>query len=182
MCLCGLHWVKNKNIGKLHKMSEQQSERVDFIVNSFATQFRCDKRLARSAYLVALNDPAIRTLPIQSRVDEVKKRIGLLIYYYTMYSIANKTSPDITRTQRDDIMNHINKVINDSPLENTSLQTLQTLLSLPPPQTGGHKWQTGGRKWSMKHKRGINCGAPRGFSQRQYCKYGRRNKTKTSKK
>ena len=156
-------------------MSEQQSDQVDLIVNLFATQFGCDKRLARSAYLVALNDPAIRTLPIQSRVDEVKKRIGLLIYYYTMYSIANKTSPDITRTQRDDIMNHINKVINDSPLENTSDQTLQTLLRLPPPQTGG-------RKWSMKYKRRINCSAPRGFSQRQYCKYGRRNKTKTAKK
>ena len=35
----------------------------------------------------------------------------------------------------------------------------------------------GGRKWSMKYKKSINCSAPRGFSQRQYCKYGRRNKT-----
>lgn len=35
------------------------------------------------------------------------------------------------------------------------------------------------RKWSMKYKRSINCRAPRGFSQRQYCKYGRR---KTAKK
>jgi hypothetical protein len=176
MCLCSLHWVKNKNIGKLHKMSEQ-------IVDLFARYFRCDPRLARSAYLVALNDQAIRTLPIQSKAEEIKRRVGLLLYYYEMYSIANQTSPDITRTQRDDIMNHINKVINDSPLENTSDQTLQTLLSLPPPQTGGHKWQTGGhkwqtggRKWSMKYKRRINCSAPRGFSQRQYCKYGRNNK------
>jgi hypothetical protein len=156
-------------------MSEQ-------IVDLFARYFRCDPRLARSAYLVALNDQAIRTLPIQSKAEEIKRRVGLLLYYYEMYSIANQTSPDITRTQRDDIMNHINKVINDSPLENTSDQTLQTLLSLPPPQTGGHKWQTGGRKWSMKYKRRINCSAPRGFSQRQYCKYGRRNKTKQAKK
>ena len=35
----------------------------------------------------------------------------------------------------------------------------------------------GGRKWSAKYKKSIDCSAPRGFSQRQYCKYGRRTKT-----
>ena len=30
-------------------------------------------------------------------------------------------------------------------------------------------------KWSLKYKRSINCKRPRGFSQRQYCKYGRKN-------
>lgn len=34
-------------------------------------------------------------------------------------------------------------------------------------------------KWSLKYKRSINCRRPRGFSQRQYCKYGRK-KTKRS--
>ena len=38
-------------------------------------------------------------------------------------------------------------------------------------QSGG-KSKTGG-KWSLKYKRSINCRRPRGFSQRQYCKYGR---------
>ena len=28
------------------------------------------------------------------------------------------------------------------------------------------------RKWSMKYKKSINCKRPKGFSQRQYCKYG----------
>lgn len=36
------------------------------------------------------------------------------------------------------------------------------------------------RKWSLKYKKSINCNMPRGFSQRQYCKYGR-NKGKTRK-
>ena len=31
-----------------------------------------------------------------------------------------------------------------------------------------------GGKWSRKYKRGINCRRPRGFSQKQYCKYGRK--------
>jgi len=34
-----------------------------------------------------------------------------------------------------------------------------------------------GGKWSAKYKRSINCKRPRGFSQRQHCKYGH-NKTK----
>ena len=35
-------------------------------------------------------------------------------------------------------------------------------------------------KWSLKYKKSINCRRPKGFSQRQYCKYGR-NKNKTKK-
>ena len=33
-----------------------------------------------------------------------------------------------------------------------------------------------GGKWSRKYKRSINCKRPRGFSQCQYCKYGRKGK------
>ena len=31
--------------------------------------------------------------------------------------------------------------------------------------------------WSMKYKKNINCKRPKGFSQRQHCKYGRKNIT-----
>jgi thiol-disulfide isomerase/thioredoxin len=31
-----------------------------------------------------------------------------------------------------------------------------------------------GGKWSAKYKRSINCSRPKGFSQKQYCKYGRK--------
>ena len=34
-------------------------------------------------------------------------------------------------------------------------------------------------KWSRKYKLSINCKRPRGFSQRQYCMYGRRKTQKT---
>jgi hypothetical protein len=27
--------------------------------------------------------------------------------------------------------------------------------------------------WSMKYKRSIDCSKPKGFSQKQHCKYGR---------
>ncbi len=35
-----------------------------------------------------------------------------------------------------------------------------------------------GGKWSKKYKKTINCNRPRGFSQKQYCKYGRKKTTK----
>ena len=37
------------------------------------------------------------------------------------------------------------------------------------------KSQKGG-KWSRKYKLSINCRRPRGFSQKNYCKYGRKTK------
>lgn len=36
-----------------------------------------------------------------------------------------------------------------------------------------HRSQKGG-KWSRKYKSSINCSRPKGFSQKQYCKYGRK--------
>jgi thiol-disulfide isomerase/thioredoxin len=38
----------------------------------------------------------------------------------------------------------------------------------------GKKSRRGG-KWSLKYKKSINCKHPKGFSQRQHCKYGRKN-------
>ena len=35
--------------------------------------------------------------------------------------------------------------------------------------------QTGG-KWSRKYKQSINCNRPKGFSQKQYCKYSRKKR------
>ena len=39
---------------------------------------------------------------------------------------------------------------------------------------GGSTRRRRGGKWSLKYKRSINCRKPRGFSQKQHCKYGRR--------
>ena len=34
------------------------------------------------------------------------------------------------------------------------------------------------RKWSKKYKKSINCKNPKGFSQKQHCKYGRKKSRK----
>ncbi len=36
-------------------------------------------------------------------------------------------------------------------------------------------------RWSIKYKRSIDCSKPKGFSQKQYCTYGR-NKSMKNKK
>jgi hypothetical protein len=41
---------------------------------------------------------------------------------------------------------------------------------------------TRGGKWSMKYKKSINCNKPKGFSQKQYCKYGRKKTIKRKSK
>jgi hypothetical protein len=41
-------------------------------------------------------------------------------------------------------------------------------------QKGGRKTKRRGGKWSLKYKKSINCKRPKGFSQRQHCKYGRK--------
>jgi hypothetical protein len=53
-----------------------------------------------------------------------------------------------------------------------------------PMQTLKNKRKQRGGKWSLKYKRSINCKRPRGFSQRQHCKYGRKKggRRKTQKK
>ncbi len=38
------------------------------------------------------------------------------------------------------------------------------------------------RKWTLKYKRSIDCKHPKGFSQRQHCKYGRKTMRKSSSK
>ena len=42
--------------------------------------------------------------------------------------------------------------------------------------------QNGGKKWSLKYKKSINCNRPRGFSQRQHCKYGANTSTSSKSK
>lgn len=38
-----------------------------------------------------------------------------------------------------------------------------------------------GGKWSRKYKKSINCKHPHGFSQKQYCKYGRKTQKQWKK-
>ena len=43
---------------------------------------------------------------------------------------------------------------------------------------GRRKTKKRQHKWSLTYKRSIDCNHPKGFSQQQHCKYGRKNMTK----
>ena len=47
-------------------------------------------------------------------------------------------------------------------------------IPIPKNKGGKNKKKTKKRKWSQKYKKSINCKKPKGFSQKQYCKYGRK--------
>jgi len=49
------------------------------------------------------------------------------------------------------------------------------------PATSGGKRKTRRRTWSSKYKRSIKCRKPRGFSQKQHCKSGRKTKSRRLK-
>ena len=53
-------------------------------------------------------------------------------------------------------------------------------------KVGGYKKRKSNRKhkhkWSLKYKRSIDCKHPKGFSQRQHCKYGRKTMRKLTRK
>jgi hypothetical protein len=77
--------------------------------------------------------------------------------------------------KQDNLMktNHDNK----NKTENTSKQEKHERSKTSKRQKNNKtqkKNQSGGRKWSRKYKKSINCRRPRGFSQHQYCKYGRK--------
>ena len=46
----------------------------------------------------------------------------------------------------------------------------------------GRGERRGKKRWSRKYKKSINCRKPKGFSQKQYCKYGRKKKKTRRKK
>lgn len=77
----------------------------------------------------------------------------------------------------DDVENY-----EDSKVENKdrTVDSFVEWIKMKSSKTGGRRRKTRklrnkkGGKWSAKYKRSINCKRPRGFSQKQYCKYGRK--------
>jgi hypothetical protein len=56
---------------------------------------------------------------------------------------------------------------------NSFIKWIDTKIQKPKSYTFKKKIHKGG-KWTRKYKKSINCNRPKGFSQKQYCKYGRK--------
>ena len=72
------------------------------------------------------------------------------------------------------IINFIVDVSNDSELERQWERYKSKLLRGGKRKTRKTIRKTKTRKWSQKYKNSINCKRPKGFSQKQHCKYGRK--------
>ena len=134
------------------------------------------------SFIVALTN-------LSSSVQNLSREITSTYGVYTKNN-NNKSPSDISEQPRFALNERVQKLdtdITDKIYEITSKSAVTS--PAPLSQTGGklrkrsRKRKTlkkAKRKWSNQYKKSINCKKPNGFSQKQYCKYGR--KTKKTKK
>lgn len=96
--------------------------------------------------------------------------------------IENYEDSGVTKKDRsvDSFINWIESNINSpvNKIKTASVRDVYRRLSKTKTKKHGKHYKALSKKggaWSLKYKRSINCKRPRGFSQKQYCKYGRKN-------
>jgi thiol-disulfide isomerase/thioredoxin len=76
----------------------------------------------------------------------------------------------LTKTEKQHKIPHYNKI----PRHNKNPHNKKPHHNKTRHHKKSHKGNKKGGKWSRKYKLSINCKTPNGFSQKQYCKYGRK--------
>ncbi len=102
--------------------------------------------------------------------------------------VSNEVSPlKIKKVQDKDQVQHKNQVpTQDQNQKLTPIVMRLRLNTKPNIMNGGSNSNNSNsnnknqktqkrKKWSLRYKRSINCRRPRGFSQKQYCKWGRKS-------
>jgi hypothetical protein len=103
-------------------------------------------------------------------------------YAISLYNMARNARYPVDKQKLQQILEHYRRY---RRINNFTINT-------PTTQNGGYKKRKSNRprararkhkhKWSLKYKRSINCKHPKGFSQRQHCKYGRKTMRKLTRK
>ena len=104
----------------------------------------------------------------QETIKHIKNLKTSVVGFPTMIYIANKGS--IEEKYEDSTISSKNRSI-DSFVEWIESHVKNNRNNKTMKQSGGWKKK---HRWSMKYKKSINCRRPKGFSQRNYCKYGRK--------
>jgi thiol-disulfide isomerase/thioredoxin len=94
------------------------------------------------------------------------------------HKIENYEDSGVTKKDRsvDSFINWIELNVN-SPINKIKTASVSDVYKRLSKTKKHHKKAISKKKggaWSKKYKRSINCKRPRGFSQKQYCKYGRK--------
>jgi len=98
---------------------------------------------------------------IESEMMNNMKLINQPVGFPTMKYISNKGKHEENYEGGRDVNSFIEWINEKIKKRSSSNHTLKRKI---------HK----GGKWTRKYKKSINCKKPKGFSQKQYCKYGRR--------
>ena len=105
-------------------------------------------------------------------LNKVKKIKTQPTGFPTIRFISNKG--EISEDFEDSKLSEENKKRTiDSFVKWIHLKTNETFKTQMSKKKTKSKKQKGG-KWSLKYKKSINCKRPKGFSQKQYCKYTRK--------
>jgi hypothetical protein len=157
-----LHHYRNERRLIERRITElyTEIERISLLLDRFRIPLQdCNRRLYSS------NKTQKR------RKKQKQKHIFRLHTLYTMERLQKQEEVMHLRDYLREINEHMESILR-------KYEDTRTLADI---NRGGQCTRTRTRtrtrrhKWSLKYKRSIDCNHPKGFSQKQHCKYGRKN-------
>jgi len=122
--------------------------------------------------LLGITNAAIQEIIKPLRL-EGESKLQLLTKANEKYKTLNKDIVELTQ-QKDQLQNELHEMTSEyrSLTINQNIGQGNILRKSRKRGKTGKRSKSGGA-WSAKYKKSINCKRPRGFSQKQYCKYGK---------
>jgi chromosome segregation ATPase len=129
-------------------------------------------RHTKATHLLGITNTAIREIIKPLRL-EGEAKLRLLTKANEKYKTLNDDIQVLTR-QKHDLQNELDTMTSEYRVLtiNQNIGQGNRLRKSKKKGKKGKRNKKGGA-WTAKYKKSINCNRPRGFSQKQYCKYGR---------
>ena len=127
------------------------------------------RRHSEATRLLGITNAAIREIIKPLRL-EGEAKLQLLTKANEKYKTLNADIVELTQ-QKDQLQNEL-----DTMTSEYRALTINENIGQGKKQRKSKKKGKRGKKggaWTAKYKKSINCNRPRGFSQKQYCKYGK---------
>lgn len=114
----------------------------------------------------------------QSKLNDENSCDDIRTYLHNNIHITD----NLTLCQKNSIKSKINKYIKENiENENITQPFVHKFKDIVNKKLHNNLYNIHGGKWSDKYKKSINCKNPKGFSQKQHCKYGKKGGKKTRK-
>jgi outer membrane murein-binding lipoprotein Lpp len=130
-------------------------------------------RHSEAIRLLGITNAAIREIIKPLRL-EGEAKLQLLTKANEKYKTLNDDIQVLTQ-QKDQLQNELDTMTSEYRVLTINQNIGQGKRQRKSKKKGkrGKRGKNGGGPWTAKYKKSINCNRPRGFSQKQYCKYGR---------